>query len=178
MDKYAGVKPYYKNFGPRFGFAYQLYPHTVVRGGFGIFYNPTGSEGGSLRLFRQLPFGSTVNDLARRHQCRAAGQRWICAAAAGRLRARRTIRSARWSPWISNFRPSYAEQFNLTLEHEIAPWALVVKTAVVGNLGRHLYNTYNANQPIPGAAALEHPAAAVSASLRPSPTSVTSLPTG
>ena len=24
MDKYAGVKPYYKNFGPRFGFAYQL----------------------------------------------------------------------------------------------------------------------------------------------------------
>ena len=58
MDKYAGVEPYYKNFGPRFGFAYQAMQHTVVRGGFGIFYNPTGSEGGSLRLFRQLPFGA------------------------------------------------------------------------------------------------------------------------
>jgi len=28
-----------------------------------------------------------------------------------------------------HFRPSYAEQFNLTVEHEIAPWALMVKTA-------------------------------------------------
>ena len=61
VDKYAGVKPYYKNFGPRFGFAYQLFSHTVVRGGYGIFYNPAGNEGSSLRLFRQLPFGSTVS---------------------------------------------------------------------------------------------------------------------
>ena len=53
-----------------------------------------------------------------------------------------------------NFRPSFAQQFNLTAEHEIAPAALVIKTALVGNLGRHLYNTYDANQPIPGAAAL------------------------
>ena len=29
----AGMKPYYKNFGPRLGFAYQIMPHTVVRGG-------------------------------------------------------------------------------------------------------------------------------------------------
>ena len=61
VDKYADVKPYYKNFGPRFGFAYQMFSHTVVRGGFGLFYNPTGSEGGSLRLFRQLPFGNTLS---------------------------------------------------------------------------------------------------------------------
>ena len=54
VDKYAGVKPYYKNFGPRFGFAYQLMSHTVLRGGYGIFYNPAGNEGSSLRLFRQL----------------------------------------------------------------------------------------------------------------------------
>ncbi|MGC4053476.1 MAG: hypothetical protein QM757_29595 [Paludibaculum sp.] len=32
----------------------------MLRGGYGLFYNPTGSEGGSLRLFRQLPFGSTI----------------------------------------------------------------------------------------------------------------------
>ena len=61
VDKYAGVEPYYKNFGPRFGFAYQALQHTVVRGGFGIFYNPTGSEAGSMRLFRQLPFGTTIS---------------------------------------------------------------------------------------------------------------------
>ena len=53
-----------------------------------------------------------------------------------------------------HFRPSYAEQFNVTVEHEIAPASLLVKAAAVGNLGRHLYDTYNANQAIPGATAL------------------------
>ena len=53
-----------------------------------------------------------------------------------------------------DFRPSYAQQFNLTLEHEIVPGSLSIRAAAVGNLGRHLYNTWNANQPIPGPAAL------------------------
>src|SRR5437667_3324738 len=30
----------YKNFGPRFGFAYKLQPMLVARGGYGIFYDP------------------------------------------------------------------------------------------------------------------------------------------
>ena len=47
------------------------------------------------------------------------------------------------------------------MEHEIAPWALVIKTAAVGNLGRHLYNTYNANQPVPGPTALNTAPAAL-----------------
>src|SRR5438045_9500669 len=62
VDKYAGVKPYYKNFGPRVGFAYQLMSHTVLRGGYGIFYNPAGNEGNSLRLFRNTPLGLSATD--------------------------------------------------------------------------------------------------------------------
>jgi len=30
----------YKNFGPRFGFAYTPRPNFVVRGGYGLFYDP------------------------------------------------------------------------------------------------------------------------------------------
>jgi hypothetical protein len=153
VDKYAGVKPYYKNLGPRFGFAYQAGPHTVFRGGFGIFYNPTGSEGGSLRLFRQSPFGSTINN------------------SPGDINVGPRVRDG-FPPLqpidfgvVNNpsgalvavdphFRPSYAEQFNFTAEHEISPLALLLRSAVVGNLGRHLYDTWNANQPVPGAAAL------------------------
>ena len=155
VDKYAGVKPYYKNFGPRFGFAYQALTHTVVRGGFGIFYNPTGSEGGSLRLFRQLPFGSTVSispgDIN-------VGQR----VSDGFPPLQPVNFALANNPFGAvsavdpHFRPSYAEQFNLTAEHEISPWAVVVKAAMVGNLGRHLYNTYNANQAVPGATALNN----------------------
>src|SRR4051812_11274804 len=152
VDKYAGVKPYYKNFGPRFGFAYQLLGHTVLRGGFGIFYNPAGNEGSSLRLFRQLPFGSTVTvspgDIN-------VGLR----VSDGFLPLQSPNFNDANKPYGSmfavdpNFRPSAAYQFNLTVEHEIAPWALLVRAAAVGNLGRHLYNTYDANQPIPSPAA-------------------------
>jgi hypothetical protein len=153
VDKYAGVMPYKRNFGPRFGFAYQLLTHTVVRGGFGLFYNPTGSEGGSLRLFRQLPFGSTVTiqpgDIN-------PGPR-VSDGFAPLVPVNFALADNPFGTVFAvdpKFRPSYAQQFNLTLEHEIAPWQMVVKTAAVGNLGRRLYNTYNANQPIPGAAAL------------------------
>jgi hypothetical protein len=154
VDKYAGVKPYYKNVGPRFGFAYSLFSHTVVRGGFGIFYNPAGNEGSSLRLFRQLPFGSTVTvspgDIN-------VGLR----VSDGFLPLQPPNPATADKPFGGmfavdpNFRPSYAEQFNLTVEHEIAPWSLVIKAAAVGNLGRHLYNTYNLNQPIPSPAATQ-----------------------
>jgi hypothetical protein len=153
VDKYVGVQPYYKNIGPRFGFAYQAWSHTVIRGGFGLFYNPTGSEGGSLRLFRQQPFGTTVSispgDIT-------AGQR----VADGFPPLQPIDFSLADNPVGAmfavdpHFRPSYAEQFNLTVEHEIAPWALVVKAAAVGNLGRRLYNNYNLNQPVPGSTAL------------------------
>jgi hypothetical protein len=153
VDNYAGVQPYYKNFGPRFGFAYQALAHTVVRGGIGLFYNPTGSEGGSLRLFRQLPFGSTVSispgDIN-------PGQR-VSDGFPPLLPVDFSLADNPTGAMFAvdpHFRPSYAEQFNFTVEHEIAPWALVVKTAAVGNLGRHLYDTYNANQAIPGATAL------------------------
>ncbi|MDQ1474565.1 MAG: hypothetical protein QOJ99_6045, partial [Bryobacterales bacterium] len=153
VDKYAGVKPYYKNFGPRFGFAYQLAPHTVVRGGYGIFYNPTGSEGGSLRLFRQLPFGLTVNN--------SPGDINVGPRVRDGFPPLPTIDFSVANNPVGimfavdpNFRPSYAQQFNLTGEHEITPLSLLFRTAIVGNLGRHLYNTYNANQPVPGAAAL------------------------
>ncbi len=153
VDEYAGVQPYRKNFGPRFGFAYQILAHTVIRGGFGLFYNPTGSEGGSLRLFRQVPFGSTVtvspgdiNPGPRVSDGFAPLQPVDFNLAKNPFGAMTAVDPA--------FRPSYAEQFNVTIEHEVVPLALVIKTAAVGNLGRHLYNTFNANQPIPGAAAL------------------------
>ena len=53
-----------------------------------------------------------------------------------------------------NFRPGYAEQFNLGMEQEFAPLDMVLKIVGVGNLGRAIYNPYNINQAIPGATAL------------------------
>ena len=153
VDANAGIQPYYKNFGPRFGFAYQAATHTVVRGGMGLFFNPTGSEGGSLRLFRQLPFGSTLSispgDIA-------PGQR-VSDGFPALQPLNYAFADNPFGVMTSvdpNFRPSYAEQFNFGIEHEVSPLAMVLKSTVIGNLGRHLYNPYNANQAIPGSSAL------------------------
>jgi hypothetical protein len=151
----ADVQPYYKNFGPRFGFAYQVLTHTVIRGGFGLFYNPTGSEAGALRLFRNSPFGNTVSispgDITVPPNSRVSNGFPAPPTLDFSVVNNPTGVQYAVDP---KFRPSYAEQFNLTVEHEIAPLQLVLKAATIGNLGRHLYNTYNVNQAIPGATAV------------------------
>jgi hypothetical protein len=118
-----------------------------------MFYNPTGSEGSSLRLFRQLPFGSTVSI--------SPGDIFVGQTVSQGLPPLLPVNFALADAPVGvmfavdrHFRPSYAEQFNTTLEHEITPISLLIRTALVGNLGRHLYNTWNANQAIPGATAL------------------------
>src|SRR5207245_6542031 len=67
-DRRVGVTNDGNNWAPRFGFAYQLRPHTVVRGGFGIFYNTQGNGAAVFRLHTQLPFGrndqATVEQIA------------------------------------------------------------------------------------------------------------------
>jgi Carboxypeptidase regulatory-like domain/TonB dependent receptor len=147
VNENAGVLKYWPNFGPRLGFAYQMLPHTVVRGGVGLFYNASGSEAGNMRLARNLPFGLTSQITP------------------GDITVGPTVSEgfAPLQPIIipptplgvgygvaPNFRPSYAEQFNAVVEQEIVPWQMVLKFAGVGNLARHLQDTWNANQPIPG----------------------------
>ncbi len=39
LDRNSLTKPNYGNFSPRFGFAYQVMPKTVLRAGFGMFYD-------------------------------------------------------------------------------------------------------------------------------------------
>lgn len=47
---------YYLNFGPRFGFAYEMTSKTVVRGGYGLFYG-AGNATAGLRSSQQFLFG-------------------------------------------------------------------------------------------------------------------------
>jgi hypothetical protein len=58
----------YNDFGPRFGFAYRLKEKTVLRGGFGVFYDPprnaaNGSVGGGYQGFsQQTPWFTTYQN--------------------------------------------------------------------------------------------------------------------
>jgi hypothetical protein len=149
-DARVGVRAQTKLFAPRFGFAYQLDRKTVLRGGFGIFYNASGNGGALYRMHRQLPFGATttpqINELSATFVTVAQG-----------LPANPTLNvdsivnnpSGTWYSIPGNYRNAYAEQFNFGVEREL-PLNTVVKVAYLGNLGRNLDVTYNINQPVPG----------------------------
>jgi hypothetical protein len=47
IGKRTPVDTYWKNFGPRLGFAYSLNDKTVIRGGFGTLYSHAGGTGGA-----------------------------------------------------------------------------------------------------------------------------------
>jgi hypothetical protein len=149
----ADVLPFRKDFGPRFGFAYQALDKTVLRGGFGVFYNASGSEALNMRLARNIPYGLTSSV--------SPGDITPGTTVSQGFPALPTVNftladnpTGAQSSIAPSFRPSYAEQFNLGVEQEFPQLNMVLKISGVGNLGRRLFNTYNINQAIPGATAL------------------------
>jgi hypothetical protein len=143
----VGVLKFWPNIGPRLGLAYQIGPHTVFRGGVGLFYNASGSEAGNMRLARNLPFGYTYQI--------TPGDITVGPTVSQGFQPLQPIVIPPVPNGVGygvapNFRPSYAEQFNAGIEQEIAPIQTVFKFVGVGNLGRHLQDAWNANQAIPG----------------------------
>ncbi len=145
----AGLSGDYGDFSPRFGFAYQALAHTVVRGGFGLFYNPNGNGGALLRFDRQLPFGPVLSI--------SPGDQILGPRVSDGFPPTPVVNLAvANSPTGNvigvpgNFKQAYAQQFNLTVEQEVSPIQTLFKVAYVGNLGRRLGNSFNPNQPVPG----------------------------
>lgn len=150
-DSAVGVQPDRNNLAPRFGFAYQLQPTTVLRGGYGIYYNSQGNGRVSFRLHRQQPFGGTnsenidaFSNSPRRVQ---DGLRPIPSLDFDTVANRP---SGEPLTLVDNFKSGYAQQFNLQIQQEIPSWRTVLKAGYVGNLSRQLQMDYNYNQPFPG----------------------------
>ncbi len=155
VDKRANVRRDFRDWAPRFGFAYQAAAHTVVRGGYGLFYNPGGALNTALRLHRGIPFGRissvTPGDFF-------VGQKvsdGFPPEPAINLEDAKSPTGAVLGVF-PGYRPSYVQQYNLTLQHEIAPWQMLLKLAYVGNLGRRISTTINPNQPVPGSTAVNN----------------------
>jgi hypothetical protein len=152
VSRTAGVNTFTKGFAPRFGFAYQLTQKTVVRGGAGLFWNTAGHGGNALRLQRHVPFGpiysfSPGNFFVTR---RISDGFPVIPPLDLRLADNPSGSVIGVDP---NYQPGYAEQFNLTVEHEL-PLSILLKASYVGNLGRHLDTSYNLNQAVPGPGAV------------------------
>lgn len=123
-----------KNFAPRFGFAYQVLPNTVVRGAFGIFFNllPASYVGS---MFANLPFAATVN------YTQPAGSAPPSFTMSDPFGATGTSTA---NPSVSaehRLETPYTEEYNLTLEHQFGG-NLDVR---LGYVGQHNLRQNNAS---------------------------------
>jgi hypothetical protein len=150
-DRQVGVKNDGNNWAPRFGFAFQARPHTVIRGGFGVFYNTQGNGSALFRLHRQLPFGPNYN--ASVNQFSATPQRVQDGLPAIPSVDKNLVISnpaGSFNIVPPNYKTGYAMQGNLGVQQELPQWGLVLKGAYVVNLARQVDSNFNINTPDPG----------------------------
>jgi len=141
-----GVRPDRNNWAPRVGFAYQLFSRTVVRGGYGIFYNAppidvTRNLAGNPPFVGRFSFTNNQFDLAGSRRASQGFERTF------------TTAGAALSAVDVNLRTPYTQQWNLNLQQAL-PSSLILTVAYVGTKGTKLVTRPNINQPRPGPGAV------------------------
>lgn len=120
-------------FGPRIGFAYEVDSKTVVRGGYGIFYNRP--EGNVTFSQVNLPPILQITEFDNGNLSNPAGG--VPA---------NTLPIGSISAINPKLKTSYVEQFSLNIQRQL-PGSIFVETSYVGGLGRHLLREPNINFP-------------------------------
>jgi hypothetical protein len=133
----------YKQIMPRLGFAYQIDPKTVIRGGYGI---TSFFEGYSFnqRLTSSPPFTEAINQNAPAPTLTSGGTPFTVANAFSQPFGSDPAYDL-YSVWPQNTEPAYIQQYNLTVEHAITN-ELSVSMGYHGQNGDHLDDYRNGNQ--------------------------------
>jgi len=124
---------------PRVGLAYKLGENTVVRAGYGIFWQPLTADpfvNYSINPPFERSIGATIDVTELSTFDRSLP---LASSSASALEAIAIQKNAR---------DGYIQQWNLTVEHSIG--ATSFQVAYVGNTGTQLYQSINVNLPPPG----------------------------
>lgn len=148
------IKAQKTNFAPRFGFAYQIDPQTVIHGGWGIFYGGLESTGYYPNLGENYPFQfadtfQAPNCLA--NNCPSIGpssgvtlENGFSKALAAGLQNFISTPALRGSDPVA--KTPYTMDYNLTVEHSFST-NLVAGIGYVGDSSRHLQVFPDPNSP-------------------------------
>jgi Carboxypeptidase regulatory-like domain/TonB dependent receptor len=157
-NKYGGGLGYSQkdNFAPRVGFAYQVTPKLVVRGGFGIFYDAFENRGYSPNLGESYPFQFSFNfpsqGLLPLTFPAAAGCTTVNGTATfetgfscAPLQPSAVIATGLALPGIQvDYKTPYSMGGNLTIQYQITP-SLTFQAGYVTSQGRHIETLPNSN---------------------------------
>lgn len=145
----ALVNPYYYQFMPRVGFALQMSPRAVLRGGYSITDDSEGT-GTGLRMTQNPPFLTSVTNLQHGPQPTTNGN--PISVADGLLAGTGGIPpKPQFDVWDPNFRPASVQQFNLTTQFLLAS-KTSLQLGYVGQIGQRLAEPRLLNQytaPVP-----------------------------
>jgi outer membrane receptor protein involved in Fe transport len=133
------VRTNYKNFAPRFGFAWRPISRTVIRGGYGIFY-------GTDSLYRYDGFSDTY-PYALINTFSATASNPLLLTVSNPFPASKAGTSGTTSPSAqpATNPTQYLQSWNLTLERELGG-NTVLEVAYAGSKGTHLPRQYVLNQ--------------------------------
>jgi hypothetical protein len=143
------IRTDYKNFAPRVGIAYSPDSKTVVRLGYGIFYN---QDIGNAVFDMSRNIAARVTIAAGSNGCAAYGCTWSQAVPAGQSAGGEAV--AQVPPPYGyvdalSGRTSYTMQYLLNVQRQIAGnW--LIEVGYLGNESHHLQGFQDANQAVPG----------------------------
>jgi hypothetical protein len=140
------------NFAPRVGFAYQVLPKLVLRGGSGIFYQGNENHGLSVSNYVNFPFQITTSYTSVNAATPLTPDNSVGALQNGLLNVPLTSAAAAASSSTAlsllgeprNAKSSYAIAYNLQFQYQLTP-ETVVEAGYVGTVSRHVQVGLNAN---------------------------------
>jgi hypothetical protein len=137
-----------EQFGPRVGFSWQVLPKTVVRGGYGMYYEPEGTSG---RVnYNILPFllAETVNQTANVVPNRTIANFFLSSPLGS------TTTNPSISPTLTHLSMGENDHWSLSVEQQLTDKSLL-EVAYVANHALHLQSSDSFNTPTPATGAIQ-----------------------